>query len=41
MQDDALIDQIRQAGEQDKILTEALEALKTGKLSLMQLLLTD
>ena len=41
MQDNALINQIRQAGEQDKILTEALEALKTGKLPPMQSSLTD
>ena len=41
MQDDALIDQIRQAGEQDEILTDALEALKTGKLPPMQSSLTD
>ena len=41
MQDEGLIDQIRQAGKQDEILTEALEALKTGKLPPMRSSLTD
>ena len=41
MQDNNLISQIRQASEQDEILMEALEALKTGKLPPMRSLLTD